>query len=310
MAVVNAETIKMIGASFKQLAFRGLAIKSQWGSVAMEIKSAGSQNVYGFMSKFPKMRLWAGERVVDELSKSGYAIVNQHYESTVSVSRDDIEDDNLGQYAPLIEMAGASANEHVDELVFGLLKDGFETDCFDGKHFFASDHPIYPNENGTGEASDASNILNPAVATGPAWFLLDASRPLKPLIYQNRKPATFVAQTSQTDESVFMTNTYRFGIDARRSAGYGLWQLAVACRDELTAANFKAAYAMLEGMRTDGNRPLPVRASVLVVPTELRADAEGIINKQFLSGGESNTEYKRVDIVVTPFCYLAPESEG
>ena len=35
-----------------------------------------------------------------------------------------------------------------------------------------------------------------------AWFLLSTSRPLKPLIYQERKKAKFVSKTAETDEPV------------------------------------------------------------------------------------------------------------
>ena len=36
------------------------------------------------------------------------------------------------------------------------------------------------------------------------WFLLCTSRPIKPLIYQQRKKAKFVSLTSENDANVFM----------------------------------------------------------------------------------------------------------
>lgn len=59
-----------------------------------------------------------------------------------------------------------------------------------------------------------------------AWFLLSTSRPLKPLIYQERKKAKFVSLTSETDENVFMKKQFIYGADSRGNAGFGFWQMA------------------------------------------------------------------------------------
>lgn len=59
-----------------------------------------------------------------------------------------------------------------------------------------------------------------------AWYLLSTSRPLKPLIYQERKKAKFVSKTAETDENVFMKKTFLYGADSRGNAGFGFWQMA------------------------------------------------------------------------------------
>lgn len=59
-----------------------------------------------------------------------------------------------------------------------------------------------------------------------AWFLLDTSRPLKPLIFQERKPAKFVSKTDETDDNVFMDKKFLYGADSRCNVGYGFWQMA------------------------------------------------------------------------------------
>lgn len=58
------------------------------------------------------------------------------------------------------------------------------------------------------------------------WFLLDTSRPIKPLIYQKRKDAKFVSKTQETDDNVFMHKQFLYGVDSRGNAGFGLWQMA------------------------------------------------------------------------------------
>ena len=59
-----------------------------------------------------------------------------------------------------------------------------------------------------------------------AWYLLDTSRSIKPLIFQQRKKPEFVNLDSPNDQNVFMSKKYIYGVDCRDNAGYGLWQMA------------------------------------------------------------------------------------
>ena len=59
-----------------------------------------------------------------------------------------------------------------------------------------------------------------------AWFLLCTTQPVKPLIYQERKKPKFVSKTNDTDDNVFMSKQFLYGVDARGNAGYGFWQMA------------------------------------------------------------------------------------
>ncbi len=59
-----------------------------------------------------------------------------------------------------------------------------------------------------------------------SWFLLCTSRPVKPLIYQERKKPKFVSKTQETDDNVFFGRQFIYGVDARGNAGYSFWQMA------------------------------------------------------------------------------------
>ena len=59
-----------------------------------------------------------------------------------------------------------------------------------------------------------------------AWYLLCASRPIRPLIWQQRKKPKFVSKTAETDDNVFMRKTFLYGADYRGNAGFGFWQMA------------------------------------------------------------------------------------
>ena len=59
-----------------------------------------------------------------------------------------------------------------------------------------------------------------------SWYLLDTTRPIKPLILQVNKAAEFVAQDKLDNEAAFMRKEFRYGVDTEDNVGYGLWQMA------------------------------------------------------------------------------------
>ncbi|MHA4875048.1 Mu-like prophage major head subunit gpT family protein, partial [Enterococcus faecium] len=82
-------------------------------------------------------------------------IKNKPYELTVGVDKDDIEDDNLGIYSPLMQSMGESVGAQPDQLTFELLKNGISTACYDGQNFFDTDHPVLDKE---GKETVQSNV--------------------------------------------------------------------------------------------------------------------------------------------------------
>jgi phage major head subunit gpT-like protein len=271
---------------------------THWAKIATLVPSSTSSNTYGWLGQFPKLREWVGSRVVKDMAASGYSLTNKLYEGTVGVSRVDIEDDNIGIYTPMMQEVGRATATHPDELVFALLAAGHSTLCYDGQNFFDTDHPVYPNVDGTGTAATVSNVQS---GTDPAWYLLDTSRPLKPLIFQERTKPEIEAMTATNDESVFTTDTYRYGVRYRCNAGFGFWQMAYKSKAALTKANFDAARAAMELLTADGGRPLGISPTLLVVPPDLRSAAQELILAQQSANGATNTNYKAVDLLVCPW---------
>lgn len=301
MAVVTPALLTNLMTGFRsdfQSAYSAMQAQSQFGRIATTVPSSSKSNTYGWLGQFPKFREWVGDRVVKDMSASAYAITNKHYESTVGVSRDDIEDDNIGIYRPLMAEMGRGAAAYPDELVFALLGAGNATACYDGQFFFDTDHPVFPNTDGTGTAATISNNDVPGTSPGAAWYLLDVSRVLKPLIYQERKPANFVAMTTETDESVFTANEYRYGVDVRCNVGFGFWQMAYRSQQPLDADHYAAARAAMMGFTADGGRPLGIMPGLLVVPPSLEGAARTLITKDSMGG---NPWYQTADILVSPW---------
>lgn len=301
MAIITPALITSLRTGYSQAFQDALAATpTDWANVATRVPSSSTSNTYGWLGQFPKLREWAGDRVVKDMAASGYQITNKLYEGTVGVKRTDIEDDNVGIYTPLFAEMGRGAAAHPDGLVFGLLAAGESALCYDGQNFFDVDHPIYPNVDGTGTPALASNYDNGGASPGAPWYLLDCSRALKPLIFQERTAPELETLNSTQDEAVFVKDLYRFGIRYRCNAGFGFWQLAYKSKAALTAANFNAAWAAMASRPADGGRPLGVRPTHLVVPPTLRADALALIESQQIAGS-SNPNYKAVQVIVSPW---------
>lgn len=299
MAIITPALITSLRTGFDK-AFQDALINTptDWEKVATRVPSNAASNTYGWLNQYPALREWVGARVVKDMAASAYQVQNKLYEGTVGVKRTDIEDDTVGVYTPLFAEMGRAARAHADQLVFGLLAAGESTLCYDGQNFFDTDHPVYPNVDGTGTAVTVSNLQ---AGTGPAWYLLDCSRALKPLIFQERTKPELEAQTSTQNDTVFTTDEYRYGIRYRCNAGFGFWQLAYKSKAALDAANFNAAMAAMMSIRADGGRPMGVKPTHLVVPPALRADALALIEAQTLAAGQSNPNYRAVEVIVSPW---------
>jgi phage major head subunit gpT-like protein len=269
--------------------------------VATLITSNSTSNTYGWLGSFPKLREWVGDRVFENIKKSSYAIENKTYESTLNVKREDIEDDNLGMCPA---MAKSMADEYfafLNRNLATLLNDGFATLCYDGKNFFDEQHQLFAKADGTGAATDVSNIFGKADAKEAPWFLLAMSGSLKPLIIQQRTTPEFEHITDTKNDIVFIKDQYLFGIRYRGSFGYGFWQEAVASKEPLTPANYEAARLMMRQFKRDGGDPLGIVPTHLVVDASNEKAARKILEAQLIDGGVSNTNFHTAELIVSPW---------
>jgi len=141
--LVNKTTIAAVFVNLKTTFNKAFdAAPSMWEKVAMKVPSGTGQNDYAWLSMFPRMRKWIGDKAVKALEAFKYTIVNDDWEATVEVDRNDIEDDTLGIYAPQAQMAGYSAKQLPDEIVMALVNGGFAAECYDGQYFFDTDHLV------------------------------------------------------------------------------------------------------------------------------------------------------------------------
>jgi phage major head subunit gpT-like protein len=294
--IINTAALSALYKAFNTAFQKGFAgVPPMWNKVATLVPSGTGTEDYGWLGKIPGMREWIGDRQIQNLALHSYSIKNKPFESTIGVKRDNIEDDQLGIYSPMFEMMGQNASEHPDKLIFALLAAGFATACYDGQYFFDTDHPVIQAD---GSVASVSNYQAGALAP---WFLLDTRRPLKPLIFQERKKPSFVAMDKETDANVFTRAEYLYGIDSRCNVGFGFWQMAFGSKSDLDNANFEAAYDAMGAFKADGGDPLGVKPSLLVVGASNASAGRKIVEAQLINGGDTNTNFKRVELLECPW---------
>lgn len=294
--IINNANLNAIRVGFKTSFQNGLKqTTSQYGRVATTVPSSSREEKFGWLGKVPNVREWLGPRAVQNLSEHDYSIANKDYELTIGVDRNDIKDDNLGVYAPLFEEMGMSVAAHPDMLVFDLLKAGFSTPCYDGQYFFDTDHPVLD------EDGNVVSVANTDGGAGTPWFLMDVSRPLKPLIFQQREAFQFVSKDQPNDDNVFNNKEFVYGADGRSNVGFGFWQFAWGSKQTLDAAHYATARAALSGMKGDHGRPLGLKPNLLVVPPALESAARKILNSEFAAGGETNEWKGTAELLVVPW---------
>ena len=294
--LITTANLDALRAGFKTSFQKGLnESTSLFDRIATTVPSTNKTEKYGWLGKVPKVREWIGPRAVQNLQEYDYSITNKPWELTIGVDRDDISDDNLGIYAPLFEEMGMSTTSHADTLVFDLLKAGFTTNCYDDQYFFDTDHPVL-DENGVSQS-----VANTDGGSSTPWFLMSTQRPLKPLIYQLRKPWEFVARDNVTDDNVFSIKEFQYGSDARADVGFGFWQFAWGSKQTLAAGTYATARAAISGMKGDYGRPLGLIPNLLVVPPSLESAGRKLLNSESASGGETNEWKGTAELLVVPW---------
>jgi phage major head subunit gpT-like protein len=118
---------------------------------------------------------------------------------------------------------------------------------------------------------------------------------------QRRKAYNFVAMDAETDEAVFSAKQFRYGVDARCNAGFGLWQLAYASKAELNEDSYEAARAAMQGLAGDNGKPLGIRPSLLVVPPSLDGAGRKLLNADANPAGATNVWKSSAQLLSTPW---------
>lgn len=294
--IINQEALARLYTGFTAVFNAAFQETQTWyEQVAMTVPANTRIMDYKFLLDFPMVREWIGDRQISSLEPKAFQVESKDWEATIEVDRDDIEDDQLGLYNPIISALAQEARKHPERLIADLLNGGFSTACYDGRNFFDTDHPV-----------GAATMANFAGGAGATWYLLDASRAVKPFIFQLRREVQLVRMDRQDDEHAFMRKKLRYGVDYRGAAAFGLWQLAYASKETLNSTNYAAARTAMMSVKNADGRPLGLKPNLLLVPPSLEAEAREILQAQFIigdptsGGAKTNIWQGTADLLVVP----------
>lgn len=277
---------------------KGLAVGSEdWKQVAGYISSNGASNSYEWLSQFPSFKEWVGSRQHKEALLRAYQVINRKFENTLDIPVTAIEDDNYGQYGDIAESYGKSVFDLKNELIFTGVANAFSTQCYDGQFFFDTDHPVYPNEDGSGTPRLVSNMQ---AGTGEPWMLLCTERAPKAFYLQERiKPQLLAKTNAAASDMVFEQDKISYGGRWRGECAMGFWQLAYGSKADATVQNFEDAYKAMKLVRGDGERKLGISPDLLVCGPNNQSAFESILKAAQNQGGGSNINYNKVKLLVS-----------
>lgn len=130
----------------------------------LETNSTSNKEDYGWLGHAPSLTEWVDERKLKSLNQFKYEIENKDYEATLSIDRNAIEDDQLGNVNVRINDLALKAKNHPVKLFIQALKDGETELCYDGQPFFSASHE-------EGASGVQSNIVT---GTGTSLAQLEA----------------------------------------------------------------------------------------------------------------------------------------
>jgi phage major head subunit gpT-like protein len=294
--IINRGTLSAFFTGLKTVYNNAFAkVETYFEQYSMRVPSSTAQEQYGWMGMIPGLREWIGDRQLANIRTYDFTLKNKSWERTLTANKDHIADDQIGIYTPMATALALEAKRHPQELVDGLLINGFVNLCYDGQPFFNANHPTY---NDDGSVTLVSN--NGGGAANP-WFLIDDTRGVMPFIFQVRQDPNFVQMFDEDDERVFMAKEYRYGVDWRGNVGYGLWQLAYGSKQVLDATAYQAARAAMMTMTGDGQRKLGLMPKLLICGPSNEAAAKNLLQADMLANGATNIYKGTAKLVVSPY---------
>jgi phage major head subunit gpT-like protein len=142
--IVNKSTLDALTTNFKVVFGGALQPAAQYlDRIATTVPSSSKSQDFPIGACLASIREWLGDRVEQNIAAWSKTLTNKAFEGTISVDRDDIEDDQIGVYTPAIQQLALKASRFPYEKVIAALDtDGFGSTVkgFDDKVFFSATH--------------------------------------------------------------------------------------------------------------------------------------------------------------------------
>lgn len=283
--------------------------------ISTEVQSKGRKTRHGWMKQFPIMRKWINDRHIHTLDMEDYEIVNEKYESTVGIPIEELEDIDSDLAAYGINFATMAEQAKLSQTisVYNYLKRAH----LDQKQYYGyDDKPMFSKTHNVG-AGDTSNLLG--AGDTPKFWILDTSKIVKPLIFQNRvKPKLQYINKSlektlaQDDvaegvsEIEFNEDEYRVGTRARWGKGHSMWQFGVASTEDPDKDSIYDALQQLQKYKFDNKLPINIKGTVILTyPAWEKAVFEAVTPNQIQGQAPNILATKGLKVISTN--YLDPD---
>lgn len=227
--------------------------------------------IRGFIGQ---MREWIGPRIIETVSYDRFEFSITKFEKTLSILRDDIDDDNVGVFKGDALDLGIAAREWKDVQVFKKLEEN--PVAYDTVNFFSATHP-----------TELGNASNYQAGSDPAWYVFDTTRGRKPILFGEYDAPELTSLRDLDNPHTFWHDEFVWGLRARGGAACGLWQLAYKSKAALNEANLETAMITMSERRNDRGEKLGIRSSLLLVPGSLQGDARRLLNRSTNNGTDN-----------------------
>jgi len=143
MAVIGKANLAAAQTAYRAIVMQTLndAPRDDLTGVVMDVPMTTKTVDLSWVATLGKMREWIGERHIRDLVAKNFTMTAKHYEHTIGMSQDDIDDDTLNQYAPQIRLIAAGALKELDAAVTYVLDNN--STCYDGQPLIDNTHPAF-----------------------------------------------------------------------------------------------------------------------------------------------------------------------
>lgn len=243
MALLNGTEYKTHLAGLQALFMESLESQDQTlvNTLAMRANSTAPSEMYNWCDGLGSMSEWTGDRDLGDIKAEYVTVVNKHYEKSIELSKDDLNDDRLGIAQAKVQGLARLVQVHRTELLADRLNGLFSENGWDGKAICAADHPrdapLAVQSNLTDEPLDddafEAAIEAMMLVTGPAGDLLGIKPthlivdPTNKAVAENILKAQFLA----SGQSNIHYQACDLIIEPRMTTG--CWVLVDASRPEL-----------------------------------------------------------------------------
>jgi len=131
-------------------------VDNSWLQLCTEMNSTKASEKYGFLGANPSMREFKDERQPSGFQENAFTIANKKYESTISINKDAIDDDQYGQIALQVRRLAETVRSYKEECAYTVFTNGDSSAyglCYDGNEYFDTAH-----KEGTYYTTNQSNL--------------------------------------------------------------------------------------------------------------------------------------------------------